>query len=70
MKNQYYIKVKYNSDGHERWELTSGKFANEDAVCRAYEARGKAMDFTILKLKKHEHFYASSGKWLLTAFKK
>tara|TARA_B100000214_G_scaffold328525_1_gene267715 strand:- start:101 stop:313 length:213 start_codon:yes stop_codon:yes gene_type:complete len=70
MKSQYYIKVKYNYDGHERWELTEGKFANENAARKAYEARGKAMNFTILKLKKYEHFHASSGKWLLTAFKK
>ena len=70
MKSQYYIKVKYNHDGHECWELTEDEFANENAAREAYEARGKAMNFTIIKLKKHEHFHASSGKWLLTAFKK
>ena len=48
MKSQYYIKVKYNYDGHERWELTEGKFANENAARKAYEARGKAMNFTII----------------------
>ena len=49
MKSQYSMKLKYNSDGHERWELTSGKFANEDAVRRAYEARGKSLNYTILE---------------------
>jgi len=70
MKSQYYIKVKYNHDGHECWELTEDEFANENAAREAYEARGKAMNFTTLKLIKHEHYHAASGKWLLTAFRK
>ena len=51
MKNQYWMKLKYNYDGQERWELTRGKFASEDAVRRAYEARGKSLKFTILETK-------------------
>ena len=54
MKSQYWMKLKYNSDGHERWELTSGKFANENAVRRAYEARGKSLNYTILETKPYE----------------
>ena len=48
------MKLKYNSDGHERWELTSGKFANEDAVRRAYEARGKSLNYTMLEAKPYQ----------------
>ena len=48
------MKLKYNCDGHERWELTSGKFVDEDAVCRAYEARGKSLNYTILKIKPYK----------------
>jgi len=54
MKSQYWMKLKYNCDGHERWELTSGKFVDEDAVCRAYEARGKSLNYTILKIKPYK----------------
>ena len=54
MKSQYWMKLKYNSDGHERWELTSGKFANEDAVRRAYEARGKSLNYTMLEAKPYQ----------------
>ncbi len=50
------MKLKYNYDGHERWELTSSKFANENAVRRAYEARGKSLNYTILKTEPYEHF--------------
>ena len=49
------MKLKYNYDGHERWELTSGKFANENAVRRAYEARGKSLNYTILETKPYEN---------------
>ena len=55
-KRQYWMKLKYNYDGHERWELTSSKFANENAVRRAYEARGKSLNYTILKTEPYEHF--------------
>jgi len=54
MKSQYWMKLKYNYDGHERWELTSGKFANENAVRRAYEARGKSLNYTILETKPYQ----------------
>ena len=54
MKSQYYIKVKYNHDGHECWELTEDEFANENAVRRAYEARGKSLNYTILETKPYE----------------
>ncbi len=56
MKSQYWMKLKYEHDGIERWELTSGKFANESAVRRAYEARGESLNFTILETKPHEQF--------------
>jgi len=55
MKNQYWLKVEYE-DGFERWELTRGKFATESAARKAYEARGKAMHFTITEVKAHEQF--------------
>ena len=54
--NQYWLKIKYEHDGGERWELTRGKFATESAVRKAYEARGKAMHFTIIEVKPHEQF--------------
>ena len=54
--NQYWLKIKYEHDGVERWELTKGKFANESSVRKAYEARGKAMHFTIIEVKPHEQF--------------
>ncbi len=54
--NQYWLKIKYEDDGVERWELTRGKFATESAVRKAYEARGKAMHFTITEVKAHEQF--------------
>ena len=53
--NRYWLKIKYE-DGYERWELTRGKFATESAVRKAYEARSKAMHFTIPEVKKHEQF--------------
>ena len=53
--NQYWLKIKYE-DGFERWALTKGKFATESSVRKAYEARGKAMHFTIIEVKPHEQF--------------
>ena len=53
--NRYWLKIKYE-DGFERWELTRGKFATKNAVRKAYEARGKAMHFTIAELKIQEQF--------------
>ena len=53
--NQYWLKIKYE-DGFERWELTRGKFATKNAVRKAYEARAKAMHFTITELKIQEQF--------------
>ena len=50
-KNQYWMKLKYNYDGPERWELTKGQFDNEHSVLRAYEARGKSLNYTILETK-------------------
>ena len=55
MKKQYWMKLRYE-DGFERWELTRGKFATESATRKAYEARGKAMHFTITEVKPHEQF--------------
>ena len=54
MKNRYWMKLRYE-DGHERWELTSGKFANENAVRRAYQARGKSLNYTILETRPYDH---------------
>ena len=51
---QYWMKLKYNCDGHERWELTSGKYASESSVRRAYEARGKSLNFIILETRPYE----------------
>ncbi len=56
MKNQYWIHLRYHSDGKQLWELTQGRYANKDAVEKAYEARGKALGFTILDAKPHEQF--------------
>ena len=53
--NQYWLKIKYE-DGHERWELTRGKFTSEDAALKAYEAQSKAMQFKIVEVKPHEQF--------------
>ena len=50
MKNRYQMKLRYR-DGHERWELTAGKYASEPAVRRAYEARGKSLHFDIVEVK-------------------
>ncbi len=56
MKHQYWLKLEYDC-GKICWELTKGKFASKHAAARAYEARGKALHFTILELKPHEQFY-------------
>ena len=56
MKNQYWIHLRYHSDGKQLWELTQGRYANKDAVEKAYEARGKALGFTMLDAKPHEQF--------------
>ena len=55
MKHQYWIKNRYE-DGFERWELTKGKFSNENAARKAYEARAKALHLTIVEVKPHEQF--------------
>ena len=55
MKSQYYIKVKYNHDGHECQELTEDEFANENAVREAYEARGKSLHFKIVEVTAEEN---------------
>ena len=52
---QYWIKIRY-SDGVERWELTGGRFANEQAVLKSYKPRTRSMDGTILAVKPHEQF--------------
>jgi len=52
---QYWMKIKYE-DGHERWELSEGKFKNADAANRAYAPRAKALHFEIVELKPHEQF--------------
>ena len=48
------MKIRYNYDGQERWELTKGQFANENSVLRAYEARGKSLNYTILETKPYK----------------
>ena len=53
MKHQYWLKIRYK-DEHERWELTKGKFVNEEAALKAYEARGKALHFEVTEVKPHE----------------
>ena len=53
-KDQYWMKIRYNYDGQERWELTKGQFANENSVLRAYEARGKSLNYTILETKPYK----------------
>ena len=45
---QYWMKIRYAHDGVERWELTSGRFANEQAVLKGYKERTRSMDGTIL----------------------
>lgn len=52
---QYWMKIRY-SDGVECWELTRGRFANEQAVLEGYKARMRSMDGTILAVKPHEQF--------------
>ena len=54
MKSRYWIKLRYE-DGHERWELTAGKYAHELAVRRAYEARGKSLHFEIVEVTPEEN---------------
>ena len=54
MKNRYWMKLRYG-DGHERWELTAGKYAHELAVRRAYEARGKSLHFEIVEVTVEEN---------------
>ena len=49
------MKIRYG-DGVEHWELTRGRFANEQAVLKGYEARTRSMDGTILEVKSHEQF--------------
>ena len=56
MKKQYWMKLKYNNSGRELWELTSRKYADENAVRRAYEAQSKSLNYTILETKPHEQF--------------
>ena len=54
---QYWMKLKYNgpvSGTNPIWELTQGKYRNEIAVHRAYEARAKALDYEILELKERD----------------
>ena len=53
--NQYWLKIKYE-DGHERWELTRGKFPSESAATKAYKARGEALHFSIVEAQPHEQF--------------
>ena len=48
---QYWMKIRYAHDGVERWELTSGRFANEQAVLKGYKERTRSMDGTILAVK-------------------
>ena len=57
--NQYWIKVKHNGVvgcTNPLWQLTQGKFRNETAVYKAYEAQAKAFDYEILEAKPHEQF--------------
>ncbi len=56
MKKQYWMKLKYEHDGVERWELTQGRFSKAEDVFKAYEARGKSLNFIILETKPHEQF--------------
>ena len=49
------MKLRYE-DGHERWELTAGKYASEPAVRRAYEARGKSLHFEIVEVRAEEQY--------------
>jgi hypothetical protein len=51
MKKQYWMKIKYAHDGVGRWELTRGRFTNEQDVLKGYEARTRSMDATILEVK-------------------
>ena len=60
MKKQYWIKNRY-ADGFERWELTRGKFSNEDAARKAYEARAEALHLTIVEVQPHEQFEFDLG---------
>ena len=49
------MKIKYE-DGHERWELSQGKFRDADAARKAYEPRAEALHFKIVEVKPHEQF--------------
>jgi hypothetical protein len=49
------MKIKYE-DGHERWELSQGKFRDVDAARKAYTSRAEALHFKIVELKPHEQF--------------
>ena len=48
------MKIKYAHDGVERWELTRGRWANEQAVLKGYEARTREMDSKILAVKPYD----------------
>ncbi len=49
------MKIKYE-DGHERWELSQGKFRDADAAEKAYTPRAEALHFEIVEVKPHEQF--------------
>ena len=55
LMKQYWMKIKYAHDGVERWELSRGRFANEQAVLKGYEARTRSMDSTILAVKPYRN---------------
>jgi hypothetical protein len=51
------MKIKYSEPvrcDNPCWELSQGKFRNETAVYRAYEARAKALDYEILEVKERD----------------
>ena len=52
---QYWMRIRYE-DGHERWELTRGKFRDADAASNAYEPRAKSLHFELIEVKPHEQF--------------
>jgi hypothetical protein len=54
---QYWIRTKHNGIvgcTNPLWQLTQGKFRDEEAVYRAYEAQAKALDYEILQVRPHE----------------
>jgi hypothetical protein len=56
---QYWIHTKHNGTvgcTNPLWQLTQGKFRDEAAVHKAYEAQAKAFDYEILQVKPHEQF--------------